>query len=235
MSEKLEYLNKYKGYAGAPVEIVSARDVSEDIPESWAAVFALSDQRQRIDTLVAEWVKYVPSDLRRTIHYLLKNIAEIDLIRRNEKLYILYSIQRSKHDKITYYEGGNPKDSLACRSPVLAALWSGLPNGLRRFYEHLHNGFHSYTGKAMGLNSTQDAFVMNEYDWGVIDDLGITDIPIDFDTSFAFFDNGGGGHVVLDLKQPDIDKAVLWFSGDTPEYNLNFWDIVDEWIVIGFE
>ena len=235
MNEKLDYLNKYKGYAGPPVEIVSAQDVLEEIPESWTAVFSLGDQRQRIDAMVAEWVKYVPSDLRRTIYYLSKNIVEIDLIRRKDKLYILYSIKRSKHDKITYYEGGNPKDSLECRSSKLAALWGGLPKGLRLFYEHLHNGFHSYSGKAMGLNSTQETFVMNEYDWEVIDDLGITDIPIDFETSFAFFDNGGGGHVVLDLKHPDVDKAVLWFSSDTPDYNLNFWDIVDEWIVIGFE
>ncbi|WP_334075085.1 MULTISPECIES: hypothetical protein [Paenibacillus] len=26
-----------------------------------------------------------------------------------------------------------------------------------------------------------------------------------------------------------------WFSNDQPHYNVNFWDVVDEWIVIGFQ
>ncbi|MEH6980057.1 SMI1/KNR4 family protein, partial [Bacillus pseudomycoides] len=27
----------------------------------------------------------------------------------------------------------------------------------------------------------------------------------------------------------------LWFTNDQPKYNVDFWDVVDEWIVIGFE
>ena len=45
-----------------------------------------------------------------------------------------------------------------------------------------------------------------------------------------------GGYVAVDLSKDDIiNEAVVWFSGDQPEYNVNFWDVVDEWIVIGLE
>ncbi|MBL1705580.1 SMI1/KNR4 family protein, partial [Klebsiella pneumoniae] len=30
-------------------------------------------------------------------------------------------------------------------------------------------------------------------------------------------------------------NATLWWTNKEPRYNMNFWDIVDEWIVIGFE
>ena len=33
----------------------------------------------------------------------------------------------------------------------------------------------------------------------------------------------------------DINSATLWFSDDQPEYNLNFWDVVDEWTKIGLQ
>lgn len=32
-----------------------------------------------------------------------------------------------------------------------------------------------------------------------------------------------------------LKKATLWFTNEQPKYNVDFWDIVDEWLVIGFE
>lgn len=44
-----------------------------------------------------------------------------------------------------------------------------------------------------------------------------------------------GGYVAIDYNNCEYDKATLWFTNDQPEYNINFWNVVDEWIVIGFE
>lgn len=30
------------------------------------------------------------------------------------------------------------------------------------------------------------------------------------------------------------ENSVVWFSREKPMYDKNFWDIVDEWIVMGF-
>ncbi|MBN1076084.1 SMI1/KNR4 family protein [Clostridium botulinum] len=47
--------------------------------------------------------------------------------------------------------------------------------------------------------------------------------------------NGMGTYVVIDYNNCDNDNATLWSSKEEPEYNLKFWDTVDEWTVIGFE
>ncbi|YAR64077.1 hypothetical protein ACUIAK_20075 [Bacillus cytotoxicus] len=44
-----------------------------------------------------------------------------------------------------------------------------------------------------------------------------------------------GGYVAIDLNNCTDEVATLWFTNDNPEYNVNFWDVVDEWIVIGFQ
>lgn len=44
-----------------------------------------------------------------------------------------------------------------------------------------------------------------------------------------------GYYVVIDYNNCEEGNATLWSSKEEAEYNLNFWDVVDEWIVIGFE
>lgn len=39
--------------------------------------------------------------------------------------------------------------------------------------------------------------------------------------------------VAIDYKNCGQDHATLWSAKDQPEYNINFWDFADEWIVIG--
>ena len=41
-----------------------------------------------------------------------------------------------------------------------------------------------------------------------------------------------GGYVAVDYKNSNNDNATLWWTNKEPRYNMNFWDIVDEWIVI---
>ncbi len=60
-------------------------------------------------------------------------------------------------------------------------------------------------------------------------------LQIDLQTTFGFFKSGMGGYVAVDYKNSNNDNAILWWTNKEPRYNMNFWDIVDEWIVIGFE
>lgn len=69
---------------------------------------------------------------------------------------------------------------------------------------------------------------------GIIDELR-EPLAIDLSSTFGFFSSGMGGYVAVDYKNCKNEKATIWFTDEQPQYNVNFWDVVDEWIVLGFE
>ena len=84
----------------------------------------------------------------------------------------------------------------------------------------------------MGLQEIKDVNVMSEYDWGVISDL---DIHIDFDLHdyIIIFTTGMGGYIIVKTYN-DHSNAIVWFDDDEPIYDENIWDILDEWLYLGF-
>lgn len=44
-----------------------------------------------------------------------------------------------------------------------------------------------------------------------------------------------GAYVVIDSNGPIDGDAALWFKDKKPRYGVDFWDVVDEWIVLGFQ
>lgn len=95
-------------------------------------------------------------------------------------------------------------------------------------------GFYYYASGAMGLVSLECVTYFDDDEWGIIEELE-EPLQIDLKTTFGFFKSGMGGYVAIDYNNCKYDKATLWFTNNQPEYNVNFWDVVDEWIVIGFE
>ncbi len=57
-------------------------------------------------------------------------------------------------------------------------------------------------------------------------------VEVDLSQTFCFFSNGAGGYLGVDLSDSAQDKAVLWWAKYEPTYNVNFWDVVDEWILM---
>lgn len=150
----------------------------------------------------------------------------------NGQYSLLYSINNSD-GKVKYYEGLCPINTDKPVNPKLAEVWDKLPRSIRVFYEKVHNGFYYYALKAMGLLPLDGVTYLDDYEWGIIETLD-EPLKIDIQTSFGFFSNGMGGYVVCDYKNCDNDKATLWWKDDQPDYDINFWDVVDEWNVIGF-
>ena len=133
---------------------------------------------------------------------------------------------------ILYLEGGN------CNTThfpgKLQSKLDNLPNSIVRFYQELHNGFFYYASGGMGLLESNDIVVFDDEEWGILDDLKHP-LKIYLPTTFGIFGSGMGGYVAVDLSDCDSCKATLWFSNRQPEYDINFWDIVDEWIVLGMQ
>ena len=58
------------------------------------------------------------------------------------------------------------------------------------------------------------------------------EVIADSEKAYVFFGNGMGDYVAYDTKSKE---GIIWFKGKGPEYGKEFWDVVDEWISIGFE
>ncbi len=82
----------------------------------------------------------------------------------------------------------------------------------------------------MGLDSAENIDSMADFEWEYEDQL-----EMDLTSCYNFFSNGMGTYIVLDLTQNIETGAYLWSTKELPKGNLNFWDIIDEWIIIGLD
>ena len=42
-----------------------------------------------------------------------------------------------------------------------------------------------------------------------------------------------GGYIIVKTYN-DYSNAIVWFDDDEPIYDENIWDILDEWLYLGF-
>lgn len=98
---------------------------------------------------------------------------------------------------------------------------------------NLHNGFYSYSSTCGGFNPLKEVRSLGtEEDWQVIEELNF-EVLINLPTSYSFFSNGAGDHLVTDYQNPE--KATSWYHDDTPLYNCNFWEEIDDRILANLE
>ena len=228
MEETLSYLKKYH----KDVEIISSKiDDIKEIPESWKKIFCANSKEAKIDETVQQWKGLFANELRNTIMYLEENLIDVNLIKYKGKYSILYSVL-SYEKRVLYYEGGNY--NTAHFPDKLKLQWDKHPEAIAKFYEKLHDGFFYYASGGMGMLQSNDIVVFDDEEWGILDDLA-QPLNICLSTTFGIFGSGMGGYVAVDVSDCDNCKATLWFSNRQPRYNINFWDIVDEWTVIGLQ
>ncbi|MEK5068614.1 SMI1/KNR4 family protein [Sporosarcina sp. FSL K6-1508] len=229
--DKLSSLKQYR----KSIEFVSNKDLLNiekgNIPKKWIEIFKETDKTEKKDKLIALWNDVCEKELSITISYLKENLLEFELIVDNGQYAVLYSV-KSENEEILYYEGGIPTSSIYISE--MQQDWSNVPESIKRFYEKLHNGFYYLPSRAMGLVPVECSTHFEDYEWGILEELD-EPLGINMATTYGFFENGMGGYVAIDLNNCIDDVATLWFTNDKPEYNVDFWDIVDEWIVMGLQ
>lgn len=230
MEQKLDFLRQY---FSNHVTLIPCSEIAniKGIPRLWVELFSEKKVEKRIDFILSIWKRYVAEELRITIAYLSEHLEDVELMKVDDRYSILYTI-KTDSGETEFYEGRNPNDSF--NNMVLKNAWSNIPSSIRTFYENVHNGFYYYASGSMGLVPLESVTYFDDDEWGIIEDLE-EPIQINLKTTFGFFKNGMAGYVAIDTNNCVNDNATLWFSNDQPTYNVNFWDIVDEWIVIGFE
>ncbi|MGM7637656.1 SMI1/KNR4 family protein [Bacillus sp. Hm123] len=232
MEQKLDFLRQY---FSDNIKLISHSEINninnEIMPSLWFKLFSEKNVEKRIDFILSIWKEYVGEELRNTISYLSEHLEEVELMDIDGRYSILYTI-KTDSGKTLFYEGRNPKGVF--NNEVLESSWSKIPSSIRIFYQNIHNGFYYYASRSMGLVPLENVTYFDDDEWGIIEELE-EPIQINLKTTFGFFKSGMGGYVAIDYDNCDNDNATLWWTNEEPTYNINFWDVVDEWIVIGFE
>ncbi len=226
MSKELEEILEEYNYYNEEVKLFSADEISsvkDFIPKEWACALCESSTEKKIKGILECW-RVLGKELSNTIDYMSENLRDVDLIRVGDKFSLLYSIAAESGDML-YYIGGNPMDSrIEINLPEL-------PETVTAFYKNIHNGFYDYCSKGMGLVESGNISCLGDDEWGILDELE-EPLRINLNTSYGLFESGSGGYVVIDVS---TGKSALWLHDDQPEYDISFWDVVDDWLVIGFE
>lgn len=235
MEKKLEEL---KVYNESIRFIKKDENLTDKIPIVWKKLLEEDNPNIRVKIILEFWKEKIYPELSNTIEYLEKNLKDVEVtahlnlgINRKEKYYLLYTIE-NKEGETCYYEGGNVFQLEIEEN--LKKRWEDIPVKIRKFYEEVHNGFYEYYSGSMGLEEADHITYFEYYDWGIIDDLE-EKLQISLRDTFGFFKSGAGGYVAVDLANCNEGIGTVWFSASQPEYNIKFWDVVDEWIVIGFD
>lgn len=232
MNDILEYLRKFR----PDIDMIpfNSEDAlqKEQIPEQWMSILGAEDITIRKNKLISLWQHTCGREFSRVITHLNTHLTDVFLLLHKGQLLLLYAI-RNKDGVVYYYEGGFPQ--LSARSPYLQARWQQLPAALQRFYETLHNGFYYSSSGNMGLVPLQSLLKLSDKEWPILEELD-EDLELNLETSYGFFKNGMGDYLVLDLEKENTgEEAILWYSQEEPEYELPFWEVVDEWTALGIE
>ncbi|MBC2188013.1 SMI1/KNR4 family protein [Listeria booriae] len=227
MENKIQFLSKYR----KNISLVDAKTLQEnDIPVEWLEILNKGEPERREKT-IEYWRSISSNELRNTISYLSDNLLDVELVCYNDVYSVLYTVKVGEGE-VDYFEGRIPTQNILNKE--LQKFWSETPQSIKDFYETLHNGFYYFPSRAMGLVPLENVTFFGDDEWGIIEDLEAP-LGIELDSTFGFFSTGMGGYVALDYSNDDKEKATIWFTDDQPKYNMNFWDVVDEWIVMGFE
>lgn len=232
--EYIKYINSHS-MRREPVEMI--RDFEKiknaEIPPYWKDALLCSDRSETKKILFNQWKKYCKEELKNTLAYLEQNLKDIDLKYLMGEYSLIYIINCCEKGKIGYYEGKNPMQTKEYMSTEVESFWTGLNQALTGFYENVHNGFYNYSFGGMGLDQISGVDSLANYDWGFIDE-----IDYDITNLFTFLTNGGGMYIALDTKGDMSSGTYLWNKWDAPkdkEKGLDFWKLMDEWIVMGFD
>lgn len=182
-------------------------------PKIWNQIFYADDFETKKNMVINIWNSCFEIELRRTISFISQNLISIEFVENNFGVSMVYIMKED--DRIVCMESYLPITNLN------DTILNHLPQKVLFFYS-IFNGWTMPETQFMGLlplESIKPFFEEHDDDYPKFKDF------------IVIFKNGGGGYLCFDKK--NINNAIVWWSDDVPMVNINLWDFLDEWILMG--
>lgn len=221
------YLNQYALGEG-PVSLLDGPlDAAAPVPDWWRGLHSMPPGGRGAAAL-ATWGPTVGLALPKTVAHLGEFTRDVQVMRLGPTYTLLYTLH-NRRGPDQFYLGGNPLTSGLSGSTV-EPYWRQLPEPLRAFYTATHDGFCHYESRALGIEPvsrlTPFTWIEQHPTYGAL--------RFDPATTFSFFSDMVGDYVLIDLANPETGALIFW-KDQPPTYGVDFFDVVDSWIVTGFE
>lgn len=203
-------------------------EANNKIPSLWIDVLVEPQQEQRKIKLIEIWNSiFRENELSNTIHFMEVYLSEVYLVSVEEEFSLIYVYD--VNGNIFYREGKNPKSRI--EGQEIIQLLKLFNVDLVSFYEDFHNGWFEPESASMGLLPIEYMKTIGDDDWDILDSIKIEK---NLDEVIIVFSNGGNGYLCIDIDNDPI-TGLIWWGDEAPDFDVTFFDVLDEWIVIGFE
>lgn len=224
MDRALQYLSQYLSEPKLHSELRADDPLLADVPDWWRQVL-LAPTGDRVGRTLSAWVAHRPQ-LASVFELLTTHLRAVTLLTDTTSTRLLYELEQG--GRVMYYAGGNPLGKTM--SPSVRDVWDKLPADFRSFYDSLHNGWYYLASNSMGPSPTEDFFILDDLEWGILDDIG--DPGCDLKDLLAVYTNGMGGYVALSVGRREYGD-VLWWKDKPPRLKIDAWAVIDSWTEIG--
>lgn len=231
MDKALQYLSKYLAEPSVLPTLRAGDPLMAELPEWWHKVL-FANSADRIHQTLQAWEGH-RAQLPSVFEFLSAHLRSVNLLTDKNlvtgKMSVRLLYELEKDGRTMYYAGGNPvRKSMAVS---VQDVWGKLPADFRRFYDSFHNGWYYLASNSMGPSPTEDFFILDDLEWGILED--IDDPGCDLKDLLAVYTNGMAGYVALSIEQKGAYGDVLWWKDKLPRLNIDAWAVMDAWTEIG--
>jgi len=225
MDKALHYVSKYLAEPKILPTLPASAPLMAEVPEWWRRVL-LAEGDERIRETLRAWEEH-RAQLPTVFEFLSAHLRSVNLLTDKTSVRLLYELQ--KDGRTMYYAGGNPASK--SMSAAVRDVWDKLPTPFKRFYDSLHNGWYYLASNSLGPSPTEDFFILDDLEWGILEDIG--DPGCDLKDLLAVYTNGMGAYVALSIERRGAYGDVLWWKDKPPRLNIDAWAVMDAWTEIG--
>lgn len=204
-----------------------------NVPESWLKILQ-QDLGAKRDAVLEGWGEFA-ANVKSAEHFVRTQLKDVLILLQGESPSLLYVYTADQGD-INFFEGRVP-----LQEPVpkqLGAVWQAVPQGLRRFYSEVHNGWTFLASNAMGPLPLRNWCFLSEDHFDLSPDT-IARMPVDPQQVVTVFQNGAGDYLCLNVAACNANGIasglIYWHENPTEPDFVDFWPTMNAWLAIFLE